>query len=353
MSKIEEKIPVAILGATGSVGQKFIELLANHPWFQITELCASDKSAGKKYKDAVDWFLQSKMPESVGEIVVNKCEPVLKSKVVFSGLDSSVAGEVETAFAKAGYKIISNSKNHRMDEDVPLLIPEVNPDHLEMINQQNFNGGAIITNPNCSTIGLVLALKPIHQQFGIESLNVVTMQAISGAGYPGLPAMDMLDNAIPFIGGEEPKMEKEPLKILGQLNTSGTVDLADIKISAQCNRVAVNDGHLECVQVKLKNKPSIDEIINAWESFKSEPQKLKLPSAPKQPIHYYHEDKYPQPKVQRNLENGMATSVGRLRECSLFDYKFVILSHNTVRGAAGGTILIAELLHAKGYLPYE
>lgn len=348
-----KKIGVAILGATGSVGQKFIELLEDHPLFEVKELAASEKSAGKKYKEATNWIMQKPLPLNIANEVVKDCKPDLKSRIVFSALDASVAGEIEENFAQAGYIVISNARNHRYDLNVPLIIPEVNPDHLEMINQQNFNGGAIITNPNCSTIGLVLALKPIHQQFGIESLNVVTMQAISGAGYPGLPAMDMLDNAIPFIGGEEPKMEKEPLKILGQLNTSGTVDLADIKISAQCNRVAVNDGHLECVQVKLKNKPSIDEIINAWESFKSEPQKLKLPSAPKQPIHYYHEDKYPQPKVQRNLENGMATSVGRLRECSLFDYKFVILSHNTVRGAAGGTILIAELLHAKGYLPYE
>jgi aspartate-semialdehyde dehydrogenase len=344
------KIDVAILGATGSVGQKFLELLFDHPLFEVKELAASEKSAGKKYKDATNWLMQKMLRKEYAEMIVKECKPNLQSKVIFSALDASVAGEIEEDFAKAGYIVISNARNHRYDSNVPLVIPEVNPDHLEMIKNQDFNGGAIITNPNCSTIGMVLALKPIHEKFGIESLNVVTLQAISGAGYPGLPGMDILDNTIPFIGGEEPKMETEPLKILGKLNASGEVDYADFKISAQCNRVGVIDGHLECVQINLKSKPSAEEIINSWINFSAEPQKLNLPSAPKQPIYYFYEEKFPQPKIHRNLENGMAVSVGRLRECPLFDYKFVVLSHNTVRGAAGGTILIAELLYTKGYL---
>lgn len=348
-----KKIGVAILGATGSVGQKFLELLAEHPQFEVKELAASEKSAGKKYKEATNWIMQKALPGNFSDMIVKECQPNLKSKIVFSALDASVAGEIEEDFAKAGYIVISNARNHRYDPNVPLIIPEVNSDHLEMIKFQKYGDGAIITNPNCSTIGLVLALKPLHENFGIESVNVVTLQAVSGAGYPGLPSMDIIDNSIPFIGGEEPKMEKEPLKILGRLNTKGQVDFADIVISAQCNRVAVNDGHLECVQVKLKMKPSIEEMINSWINFKAEPQKLNLPSAPKNPIYYFHEEKYPQPKIHRNLEKGMAAAVGRLRECPLFDYKFVVLSHNTIRGAAGGTILIAELLHAKGYLPDE
>ena len=347
---MSDKIKVGILGATGSVGQKFVELLSEHPYFIINELAASEKSAGKKYKDAVNWIMQTTLKPQYAEMVVKECKPDLESKVIFSALDAGVAGEIEEDFAKAGYIVISNARNHRYDKDVPLMIPEVNSSHIEMIKKQSFGKGAIITNPNCSTIGMVLALKPLHDAFGIEALNVVTMQAISGGGYPGVPSMDILDNAIPFIGGEEAKMEKEPLKILGVLNKNGEVDPAAIKISAQCNRVAVNDGHLEAVQIKFKKKPSAEEIISVLVNFRGEPQELGLPSAPKQPIHYFHEDKYPQPKIHRNLENGMAVSVGRLRECPLFDYKFVVLSHNTVRGAAGGTILIAELLKAKGYL---
>ncbi len=344
------KISVAILGATGSVGQKFLELLFEHPLFEVKELAASEKSTGKKYKHAANWLMQKTLRNEFAEMIVKDCKPILKSKVLFSALDASVAGEIEEDFAKAGYIVISNARNHRYDPNVPLVIPEVNPDHLSMIKFQNYGGGAIVTNPNCSTIGMVLALKPINDKFGIERLNVVTLQALSGAGYPGLAGMDILDNTIPFIGGEEDKMEKEPLKILGNLNANGQVDYADFKISAQCNRVSVIDGHLECIQVKLKSKPSTEEMIDSWNSFSGEPQKLNLPSAPKQPIHYFHEEKFPQPKIHRNLENGMAVSIGRLRECPLFDYKFVVLSHNTVRGAAGGTMLIAELLHKKGYL---
>jgi aspartate-semialdehyde dehydrogenase len=349
LNKVQEKIPVAVLGATGSVGQKFIELLSNHPWFEITELCASDKSAGKKYRDAVDWFLSSPLPKSVEEIVVQKCEPTLKSKVVFSGLDSSVAGEVETEFAKAGYKVISNSKNHRMDDDVPLLIPEVNPDHLELVKMQNYGDGCIVTNPNCSVIGLVIALKPLLDNFGLEAVNVVTMQAISGAGHPRVANLDMEDNVVPFIKGEEAKVKTEPKKILGTLNQNKII-FKEFKLSAQCNRVNVTDGHTECVQVNFKKKTSIDEIINCWESFTSIPQELELPLAPLKPIHFSFDDAFPQPKHRRNADKGMAVSIGRLRKDSIFDYSFVILSHNTVRGAAGGAILCAELMKIKGLI---
>lgn len=349
MNSSDQKIPVGILGATGSVGQKFIELLANHPWFEIAELYASDKSAGKKYKDAVDWFLPSTLAENIGEILVQKCSPKLNSKIVFSGLDSSIAGEVETVFAKAGYKVISNSKNHRMDEDVPLLIPEVNPDHLGLIKTQKYGEGCIVTNPNCSVIGLVIALKPLLDNFGLEAVNVVTMQAISGAGHPRVVNLDIVDNVIPFIGGEEPKIEIEPLKILGTLHNN-QITFKDFKINAQCNRVNVTDGHTECVQVSLKSKATADDIISSWKEFKSIPQELELPLAPVQPIHYSDDQTFPQPKHQRNADKGMAVSIGRLKEDKIFDYSFVILSHNTIRGAAGGAILCAELMKVNGIL---
>jgi len=352
-----EKISVAILGATGSVGQKFIELLTNHPWFQIAEVAASERSAGKLYKDAVNWILSSPLTSEVASLTVKECEPTttsglpnIKSKIVFSGLDSSVAGGIEEAFAKKGYIVVSNSKNHRMDKDVPLLVPEINADHLELIKtQKQYNGGCIVTNPNCSTIGMVLALKPLYDKFGLEAVNVVTMQALSGAGYPGVASLDIIDNVIPFISGEEPKLETEPLKILGKL-AGDHIENTSIKISAQCNRVAVADGHLECVQVKLKNRATKEQIIEAWKNFSAEPQKYNLPTAPIHPLYYFDEDKYPQPRIHRNIDKGMATSIGRLREDPLFDYKFVILSHNTNRGAAGGALLCAELMKAKGLI---
>jgi aspartate-semialdehyde dehydrogenase len=346
---ITNKIPVGVLGATGSVGQKFIELLSNHPWFDVAEVAASERSAGNLYKDAVNWILSSSIPQKVANLTVKNCIPNLESKIVFSGLDSSVAGGIEEDFAKKGYIVVSNSKNHRMDKDVPLLVPEINPSHLELVKIQNYNGGCIVTNPNCSTIGLVLALKPLYDNFGLDTVNVVTMQALSGAGYPGISSLDIIDNVIPYISGEESKLESEPLKILGNLNSHEILNTS-FKISAQCNRVAVADGHLECVQVKLKNKASESDLIEAWNNFSGEPQKLKLPTAPVKPIYYFSEEKYPQPKIHRNLDKGMAVSVGRLRKDSLLDYKFVVLSHNTVRGAAGGAILCAELMIAKDYI---
>lgn len=339
-----KKIPVAILGATGSVGQRFIELLANHPYFEIVAVAASERSIGKRYKDAANWLMASPIPPTVAEMEIQPCTPNLKCSIVFSALDSSVAGEIETAFAQSGYIVHSNARNHRMQQDVPLLVPEVNSNHLELLNTQKHPQGKIITNPNCSTIGLAIALKPLLDAFGLDAVHVVTMQAISGAGYPGVASLDIMDNVVPYISGEEQKLETETLKILGKYS-NGRVEHNNFKISAQCNRVPVSDGHMECVSVKLKNKASKEDVIKAWTQFTALPQKLELPSAPLKPIHYHTADNFPQPKLHRQLDKGMAVSIGRLRECPLFDYKFTILSHNTIRGAAGGALLNAELLH--------
>lgn len=343
-----KKISVGILGATGMVGQKFVELLASHPWFEITALAASERSIGKRYEDAMNWSMRSTLPKAIADIPVTSCNPDLPCQIVFSGLDSSVAGEIEESFAKAGYIVISNSSNHRMDPDVPLLIPEINSDHLELIRKQRFGKGAIITNPNCSVIGIAMALKPLLDNWGIEAAYAVTLQALSGAGYPGVPSMDILDNVIPYISGEEAKVEKEPLKIMGSYRDNEIIPYP-MKISVQCTRVSVTDGHMACVSVKLKKKADKNEILSAWKAFQAEPQQLELPIAPKQPIIYLEDERHPQPKLHRTLENGMAVSVGRLRECPLFDWKFVLLSHNTIRGAAGCAILNAELLVKKGY----
>jgi aspartate-semialdehyde dehydrogenase len=349
MINSKTKIKVGILGATGSVGQKFIELLENHPWFEIAALAASERSSNRPYREAVNWFMPTPIPSNIAQLPVQRCEPDLDCKIIFSGLDSSVAGEIETKFAQAGYIVISNSKNHRFDPDVPLLIPEVNSDHLEMVRHQKYDKGMIVTNPNCSTIGLVIALKPLIDNFGIEAANVVTLQALSGAGHPGVSGLDCLDNVLPFIQGEEEKIETEPLKILGSYET-GSIKNIDLKISAQCNRVPVLDGHLECVSVKLKTNATPDAIRNVWYNFSGEPQRLNLPFAPQPPIHYFEEDDFPQPRLHRNIDKGMAVSIGRLRACHILDFKFVLLSHNTIRGAAGGTILNAELMKAKNYL---
>lgn len=349
---LEKKIPVGILGATGSVGQKYVELLNGHPWFEITALAASSHSSGRPFGEAVNWFQASPLPTNIGRMTVRVCEPELPCKVVFSGLDSRVAGEIETEFAKAGYVVISNSKNHRMDPEVPLLVPEINSSHLELVKYQSFGDGFIVTNPNCSTVGMVMALKPLLDEFGLEAVSAVTMQAISGAGYPGVSGMDIFDNVIPYISGEEAKMESEPLKIFGTVH-DGRVTAIDLTISAQCNRVAVMDGHLESISVKLKTLGTEDKIRAAWSRFSGDPQRLCLPLAPKHPIHYYEEDHFPQPKLHRNTEKGMAVSVGRLRPCPILDYKFTALSHNTIRGAAGGAILNAEIMVKKGLISYE
>ena len=346
-----KRVPVGILGATGSVGQKFVELLQEHPWFQITALAASERSAGKKYQDSVQWILQNPLSHEIGEMQIQKCEPNLNCRIVFSGLDSGVAGEIETAFANAGYFVVSNSKNHRWDPDVPLVIPEVNSDHLQLIKHQPYKG-AIVTNPNCSTTGLVMALKPLQDRFGLEAVHVVTMQALSGAGFPGVASLSILDNVIPFISGEEEKVESEPLKILGALEDDRIRNL-ELKISAHCNRVSVLDGHMECVSVKLSKRASEQNLLQAWTEFHGEPQTLKLPSAPQKPVHYLTSPDAPQPRLHRNTERGMAVLIGRLRPCSLLDYKFVLLSHNTIRGAAGGAILNAELMLKKRFVPHD
>lgn len=336
-----QKIPVAILGATGMVGQRFAQLLSNHPWFKLVALTASDRSVGKLYKDAINGSYP--LPDSISDMPVAPCIPNLPCQIVFSGLDSSVAREIEQKFAHAGYHVISNASSHRMDPQIPLLIPEVNPEHLDLVRQQSFEKGSIITNPNCSVIGITMALKPILDLWGLSAVHVVTMQAVSGAGYPGVPSLDILDNVIPYIANEEKKVETEPLKIL---------DEPQLTISAQCNRVAVTDGHLACLSIKLKQAAQAEEIISAWNNFLGEPQKLQLPSAPKRPLMYLESPFYPQPKLHRSLEHGMAVSIGRLQKCSLFDWKFVLLSHNTIRGAAGCALLNAELMVKKGYISF-
>lgn len=346
------KIPVGVLGATGAVGQKFIKLLENHPWFEVTEVAASERTSGKLYRDAVSWKQVTPIPKAVGSLEVKPCAPNLKCRVVFSGLDASVAGQIEDDFARAGYVVLSNSKNHRLDEDVPLVIPEVNADHLGLIPIQRElrkSKGYMVTNANCTTMFLAMALGPIHKAFTIEKIFMVSMQAVSGAGYPGVPSLDIMGNVIPYIGGEEEKVEIETRKILGTFNGK-SVDLADFAVSAQCNRVAVEDGHTESVSVKLARKTSAAEIADLLRSFSGLPQQLNLPSAPKQPYIVMEAQDRPQPRFDANRENGMATLIGRIRPCSILDFKFTLMGHNTVRGAAGASILNAELLKAQGTL---
>ena len=348
-----ERIPVAVLGATGSVGQRFIQLLARHPWFRVHEVVASDRSAGKTYHDAADWRLETLVPDDVAALTVKSLGGELESRLLFSGLDSSVAGEAEDDYANRGCAVISNSRNHRMAADVPLLIPEINPGHLDAIELQRKRRpgrGYIVTNPNCSVMGMAIALAPIEQQFGVEAVHVTTMQAISGAGYAGVASYAILDNVIPYIGGgEEEKIETEPRKILGGWSENKFTD-APMKISAQVNRVPTIDGHLMTLSAKLRRKASLDEVRAALESFSGEPQRLGLPSAPQRPIHFIDAPDRPQPRLDRDREHGMAVSVGRLRPCPILDFRLVALVHNTIRGAAGAAVLNAELLEARGLL---
>jgi aspartate-semialdehyde dehydrogenase len=347
---MKQKIKVGILGATGTVGQRFIQLLENHPWFEVGDIAASDRSQGKLYHQSCFWKISGPMPDYVRNFLVKDCIPDLNCELVFSGLPSSVAGEVETAFAKAGYPVLSNSKNHRMDEDVPLLVPEINPGHLELLpvqkQRQDYGTGFIVTNPNCTAMAMVLALAPLHQQFGLEKVHVVTMQALSGAGYPGVASLDIVDNVIPYIDDEEDKVETEPRKILGKYQ-DGKIIFADFKVSAQCHRVNVSDGHLEAVSVALQRRPTPEQLIEALKSYSSVPQQLDLPSAPKHPVVHLEGRDRPQPRLDRDVEKGMATAIGRIRPCNILDYKFDLLGHNTIRGAAGAAILNAELLVAK------
>lgn len=342
---------VGVLGATGMVGQNFARLLENHPWFELGWVGASDRSAGKRYREATQWRLDGDIPATAADLIVQECKPGNAPKLVFSSMDANVATEIEQAFAEAGHIVVSNSKNFRMEADVPLLIPEINPDHLALIPvQQKKRGwsGAIVTNPNCVVIPLAMALAPM-KPFGITRLILSSMQAASGAGYPGVPSLDILGNVIPFIGGEEPKVEVEPLKILGDLAGDQVVDLA-ARVSAHCNRVAVVDGHTLTVSVELREKPSLEQLMAAIEGFSGLPQQRQLPSAPPKPLLYLHEDNRPQPRRDRDRDGGMTITMGRLRPCPVFDWRFVTMGHNTIRGAAGAAILNAELMKSEGYL---
>ncbi|MBI4458275.1 aspartate-semialdehyde dehydrogenase [Candidatus Uhrbacteria bacterium] len=344
---------VGVLGATGMVGQRILAMLDNHPWFTVTALAASENSAGKKYREAASWQLDQPMPAWLGDMTVTGSKPDLDCDFVLSALDANVAGEIEPAFAAAGYPVISNAKNFRMEEDVPLVIPEVNPDHLDVIARQRQNRGwrkgYIVTNPNCSTVGLVMALKPLHDMFRVSKVFVTTMQALSGAGYPGVASLDILDNVVPFIKGEEEKIQVETLKLLGGFD-GAQYQPAEINVSAHCNRVQVRDGHLECVSVELERQAEPDEIIAAWRGFRPAIADKKLPSVPTPAIIYREEENRPQPRRDRDAGAGMAVTVGRLRRDPILHYKFVVLSHNTVRGAAGAAIANAELLAAKNLL---
>ena len=348
---MKTKYPIGILGATGMVGQRYIQLLENHPWFEVAWLAASDRSSGKTYGEAAKWRLDTPLPERIARMTVSAADPEGAPKIIFSSIDSGIAKELEPKFASAGCAVLSNSSAFRMTPNVPLVIPEINAEHLHLIEEQPWrkeSGGYLVTNPNCSTIGLVMALKPIEERFGIEKIFVTTMQAVSGAGYPGVASMDILDNVVPYIGSEEEKMEEETLKLLGKLEGHGVVPLA-ARITAHCNRVSVVDGHTECVSIQLRKKATREEILAAWADYKPLVEK-SLPFAPLQPVHYSALPDRPQPRLDRNREKGMAVTTGRLRPCNLLDWKFVALSHNTVRGAAGATILNAELLASLGKL---
>ncbi|MBU0935714.1 MAG: aspartate-semialdehyde dehydrogenase [Spirochaetes bacterium] len=348
------KIPVAILGATGAVGQRLVSLLFSHPWFDPVLLCASERSAGRPYAEAVRWVLADPMPEQAASMKVAPCTPDLKVRLVFSALDADVATKAEAEWARAGVLVVSNTRCYRMDKTVPLIIPEVNGDHLQLLKSQDWPGkGGIVTNPNCSTIGMVLALKPLADSFGLDAVHVVTMQAASGAGYPGVPSLDLLDNMVPYISGEEDKLETEPLKILGHFDEAAAekgIQSARIAISASCNRVPVSDGHSMSVSVRLHKKVTEAEILSVWRQFRCPVSDRQLPSMPAQPLVYLDLPDRPQPRLDRNTGDGMSVVLGRLRPCALFGWKFSLLSHNTIRGAAGGTILVAEQCVQRGFL---
>lgn len=350
----QKRLPVAVLGATGMVGQRFIELLQDHPWFELVALAASDRHGGRSYSEVTRWRLAgSEMPATVASLPVLPCTPEALSgiKIAFSALPGEAAGDIELALAQAGVAVFSNAKNYRMDPDVPLLIPEVNADHIAAIVQQRKQrnwSGSIVTNANCCATPLVMALKPLQQAFGLRKVLVTTMQAISGAGYPGLPSYDILDNVIPYIGGEEEKLEIETLKMLGSWQEGhGFVD-APLVVSAHCNRVATREGHLECASIELERDASPEEVIAAWENYVPESQLLNLPSAPERALLYRTEQDRPQTLKDRDAGNGMTVTLGRLRRCPILTYKFVMLGHNTIRGAAGGSVLNAELCVSKG-----
>lgn len=350
-----QKIKVGVLGATGAVGQRFVQMLQGHPWFELTALCSSSRTAGKSYGEACHWVIGGEIPPHLRDVILEPCIPGPECDIVFSALPAESATEIEQAFAAEGYIVCSNARSHRYEPDVPLLIPEVNPEHLGLIDVQKRRrrwDGFITTNPNCSTTHLVSALHPLHEHFGIRKIFVATMQAASGGGYPGVPSLDILDNVVPYIGGEEEKMEqKEPQKLLGNFNGTG-IEYAEFVVSAHCTRVPVVDGHLEAASIEFDEKPTFDEILAAWKEYHPLPQQLNLPNAPQPALLYLDAPDRPQSRLDRMAGSipGMATTLGRLRPDPLFDFKFVLLGHNTIRGAAGGSLLNAELLVAQGYL---
>ncbi len=351
---------VGILAGTGMVGQKYIQLLEDHPWFEVVYISASERSAGKKYSEAVKgrWHLSTDLPKNIAEINVSKMNEIAKCKeccdFVFSALGSAPAKEWEEKYAEAGIPVVSNASAHRHDKDVPMIVPEINSDHLKIIpiqqRNRNWKDGFIAVKPNCSLQSYLTPLFALHKKFKLKRAIITTMQAVSGAGYPGVSSYDLIDNVVPFIPGEEEKSEFEPRKILGDIVGNEIVNNNDFRISAHCNRVPVIDGHLATVSVDFEIKPSREEILKIWKEFKGISQEYNLPSAPKQPIIYREESDRPQPKLDRDIDKGMAVTVGRLREGNVFQYRFVGLSHNTVRGAAGGGILNAELLVKEGFI---
>ena len=349
MTVSSKRIDVGILGATGAVGQELIALLDGHPWFNLTWLAASHRSERRRYADATQWRLPASRPENVAEMIVNACAPPGAPNLVFSGLDASVAGDVEANFAAAGHTVISNAKNHRMESDIPLLVPEINRDHLELLTKQTTQrgwSGRIVTNPNCSTIILTMALAPLLS-FGLRAVNVTTLQAISGAGYPGLASLDIVGNVIPFICGEEEKMEAETKKVFGSLK-NGSVELHGVAVSAHATRVPVINGHTLMISVGLDRPPATDDLLRKFREFSGPPKVETLPSAPPNPVIYLDQPERPQPRLDVDRNRGMTVTVGRLRPCPLLDFKFVALGHNTIRGAAGAAVLNAELMFADG-----
>jgi len=349
------KIRVGVLGATGAVGQRFVQMLQGHPWFELSVLCASQRNAGKRYGDACNWLLRGDMPAHLQDVILQKMAPGIDCQIVFSAMPSGPARTIEAEMAAAGYVVCSNASAYRYEPDVPLLIPEVNPEHMGLIDLQRRRRGwpgFITTNPNCSTTHLVSALHPLHEAFGVRKVFVVTMQAVSGAGYTGVTSMDIIDNVVPYIGSEEEKMEhREPQKLLGRFDGEA-VETADFVVSAHCNRVPVRNGHLAAVSVAFDERPSLEDVRQAWAEYDPLPQRMGLPSAPQQAILYREEADRPQPRMDRLAGSvpGMATVVGRLREDPLLHVKFLALGHNTIRGAAGGSLLNAELLVSQGYL---
>ena len=349
---MSQQIDVGVLGATGMVGQQFIAQLAAHPWFRLMWVGASERSAGQQYRDAASWKLPTPPPPELAGLVVQEARPGRGApELVFSAMDASVAGDIEEAFARAGHVVVSNARNHRMADDVPLLVPEINADHIALLESQRASrgwSGALVTNPNCSTVFLAMALAPLRQ-YGLEAVVVTTLQALSGAGYPGVASLDAIGNVVPFISGEEAKIEAEPRKILGSLE-GGAVVPHPVVLSASATRVAVVNGHTESIAVRLASRPSLDEVRDALVSFTGAPQRHRLPSAPAQPIVYLSDDNRPQPRLDVDRDGGMTVTVGRLRTCPILGYKFFALGHNTVRGAAGAAVLNAELLVAEGVL---